>query len=116
MMHDMTPDQIQTLSALGYFYLSQGFPDRALIIYKGLNQLAPGQISTLRALALSHVQLKQPINAMAMLDQLALKGVTDATYHLLRSQVLMSLQRAEEAQAAMRAYINAREIDLKVAA
>ncbi len=112
----MTPDQIQTLSALGYFYLLQGFPDRALTIYKGLNQLAPGEVSTLKGLALSHAQQKQPMQAMAVLDQLALKGATDATYHLLRSQVLMSLQRADEAQAAMRAYLNAIGNDQKVAA
>lgn len=115
-MPGMTPDQIQTLSALGYFYLLQGFPDRALTIYKGLNQLAPGEVSTLKGLALSHAQQKQPMQAMAVLDQLALKGATDATYHLLRSQVLMSLQRADEAQAAMRAYLNAIGNDQKVAA
>ena len=44
------------------------------------------------------------------------KGGSDATYHLLRSQVLMSLQRADEAQAAMRAYLNAIGNDQKVAA
>jgi tetratricopeptide (TPR) repeat protein len=115
-MHGMTSDQIQTLSALGYFYLLHGFPDRALTLYKGLNLLAPGHIATLKALTLIYMQLKQPLKAMAMLDQLALKGATDATYHLVRSQALMSLQRDDEAQAAMRAYLNARGNDTQAAA
>lgn len=102
----MSRDQIQTLSALGYFYLVHGFADRALVIFKALHQIEPSRLNILRALALSYARSNQPSEAMSALDQLALKGDMDGPYHLLRSQVLMRLERTSEAQAAMRAYLN----------
>lgn len=112
----MSPDQMETLSALGYFYLVHGLPDRALVIFKALYQLDPSQLHVLRALALSYARTHQPTQAMNALDQLALKGDTEGPYHLLRSQVLMTLQRNAEAQAAMRAYLSAHEIHQKAVA
>lgn len=112
----MSSDQIETLSALGFFYLVNGFADRAMIIFKALYLVDSKQPHILRALALSYARTNKPTEAINALDQLALKGDMDGPYHLLRSQVLMTLNRTSEGIAAMRAYVNACETNHKAVA
>ncbi len=112
----MTQDQVDTLSALGHFYLVHGFPERALVIFKAMNLVDKNHVHTLRSLALAYARTNNPSQAINALDQLALQGDMDGPYHLLRSQVLMRLNRNAEATASMRAYMNAIEARQKALA
>ena len=98
-------DQHDAMSLLGQLLLTQGHPERAAHIYASLEILEPGEPVNVRALALAHARAGQPEKALDALDRLALAGAVDQPFHLLRAQVLSELGRADEAAAAMRAYM-----------
>lgn len=93
----------QTLSQLAYMLLAQDLPNRAAVIYRALSVMEPQVFGHLRGLALSHSRAGHPAQALAALDQLALRGQVDLPFYMLRARVLVDLQRTQEAQAVMAA-------------
>lgn len=107
-MHTMTAD-IQTLMALlGYVYLQNARPDKAVAILAALNRIAPGKPKVLRALSLALIRCGKPLRALEALDQLAIAGSSDAAFHVLRAQALQALDRPQEAAVAMGNYVHFR--------
>lgn len=104
----MTGDDESFLALLGYVYLENARPDKAAVLYAALDRLTPGQAKTLRALALARIRANKPQSALDALDRLAMSGGVDAAFHLLRAQALSSLQRRDEAVAAMQSYLQLR--------
>lgn len=104
----MTEDEQSLLALLGHVYLQNSRPDKAAVVLAALDVLAPGQHRVLKALALAQLRSEKPNRALDTLDRLALAGGVDAAFHLLRAQALTALGRAEEAQHAMKTYIDLR--------
>ena len=104
----MTPEDTSFLSLLGYVYMENDRPDKAAVLYSALDRLSPGDVKTLRALALAQVRSSKAQRALDSLDRLAMAGGVDAMFHLVRAQALSALERSDEAAAAMRAYLQLR--------
>lgn len=96
------------LSQLAYLYLVQGYVDRSALIYQTLHILEPDAPYHLRGVALAHSRAGRHEKALGALDELALRGAVDAPFYSLRSRVLADLGRLDEAQAAMRSYLELR--------
>jgi Flp pilus assembly protein TadD len=105
----MQPDQTKVLSLLAFFFYTQGYFARAVSLYAALELLEPQDPSPLRGLAVSYAGAERFDLALSALDRLALRGAVDASFYLLRSQVLSALSRPEEAANAMRAYSDLRQ-------
>ena len=105
----MQPEQTKVLSLLAYFFYTQGYYARAVSIYSALDLLDSQDASHLRGLAVCYAAADRHELALAALDRLAMRGVLDAPFYLLRSQVLSSLSRPEEAASAMAAYTDMRQ-------
>lgn len=104
----MSRDQQDLLALLGYFYLQNDRPKKAVALLAALNLVAPGNRATLTSLALARLRLGQPKAALASLDELAVRGEIDTGFHLLRLRALTALRREREADAARLAYLEAR--------
>lgn len=104
----MPARQSQVLALLGHFYLKQGYAQRAMTVFTALEILDPNTLGHVRANALACRRAGRLEQALACLDKLALRGQINAPYHLLRAQVLQGLARPQEAEQAMRAYLQAR--------
>lgn len=98
-------DQRDVLGMVGRLFLLHGDPARACTLLKALAHLDPGEAGHLRALALAHTRARQPDQALAVLERLILAGRVDAGLHALRAQVLSTLGRQDEADAAMQAFL-----------
>lgn len=85
--------------------LSQDYPNRAAVLYRALALMQPEQAAHWRGLALAHSRAGKPAEALAALDQLALRGQVDAPFYLLRARVLVDLGRLQEAQSVMKAFV-----------
>lgn len=96
---------IELMDLLAFVYLQNGLPDKAAVLLAARNILAPEDPRTLLALALAQVRSAKPQRALATLEQLALLGGMDASFHLVRAQALQALDRRDEAAAAMRAFV-----------
>ena len=106
----LSSKETQILSQLAYLYLLQGYVERASLLYSALHILEPTVFHHLRGIALSASRAGKQERALAALDQLALRGAVDAPYYSLRARVLTDLGRGDEAQAAMRSYLNLRAL------
>lgn len=104
----MPARQSQVLALLGHFYLKQGYAQRAMTVFTALEFLDPNTVGHVRANALACRRAGRLEQALTCLDKLALRGHINAPYHLLRAQVLQGLARPQEAEQAMRAYLQAR--------
>lgn len=99
------------MKMLGFLFMQQGMPERALPLYAALNAHEPGQAEHLRALALVFAKAGRHAQALEALDGLAMAGGVDVRFHLLRAQTLGQLGRTEESEASMRAYLDALETE-----
>ena len=97
------------LQLLGFVYLQNARPDKAAVVLAALDAIAPGQTRVLLALALAQIRSNKPLRALQTLDQLAMAGGADATFHLLRAQALGAADKDDEAAAAMATYLQLRE-------
>ncbi|WP_298208954.1 CDC27 family protein [Acidovorax sp.] len=93
------------MDLLAFVYLQNGLPDKAAVLLAARNVLAPEDPRALLALALAQVRSAKPQRALNTLEQLALLGAMDASFHLVRAQALQALDRREEAAGAMRAFV-----------
>lgn len=96
---------IELMDLLAFVYLQNGLPDKAAVLLAARNVLAPEDPRALLALALAQVRSAKPQRALNTLEQLALLGAMDASFHLVRAQALQALDRREEAAGAMRAFV-----------
>lgn len=97
--------EAQFLDLLAHGYLEYGHPHKAAVLLAARDALIPGDARVLLALALAQVRSQQEEQALGTLERLALMGIADAHFHLLRAQALAALGRSSEAAAAMRAYV-----------
>lgn len=111
----MTPAEMSLMELLAHALLQNGRPAKAVTLLEALDVIQPEQPQTLRALAVALLRAGHPQDALNTLDRLALAGGVDATFHLLRSQALGSLQRTPEAVAAMRTFVEWRMADAAAA-
>ncbi len=102
-----TPRALDAMKLLGFLFMQQGMPDRAVTLHMALAAHEPGEIGHVRALALALSRSGRHEQALEALDRLALSGAVDLRFHLLRAQTLSELGRTEEASAAMGAYLDA---------
>lgn len=101
---------IELMDLLAFVYLQNGLPDKAAVLLAARNVLAPEDPRALLALALAQVRSAKPQRALNTLEQLALLGAMDASFHLVRAQALQALDRREEAAGAMRAFVALRNV------
>lgn len=80
-----------------------------MVLYAALREAQPDSLPVLRGLAVASLRAGQPKRALAALDSLALLGAVDASFHLTRANALEALGKADEAQAAIQAWINEAE-------
>lgn len=111
----MTGEEQSFLALLGHVFLQNSRPDKAAVLFAALDRLAPGQRKVLASLALAQIRSGKPQRALDTLERLAMAGGADAGFHLLRAQALGVLERNDEAQAAMRAYVELRGVALAAA-
>jgi len=95
----------ELMDLLAFVYLQNGLPDKAAVLLAARNVLAPDDPRALLALALAQVRSAKPQRALNTLEQLALLGAMDASFHLVRAQALQALDRRDEAAGAMRAFV-----------
>lgn len=100
--------RIEFMDLLSYIYLQHGLPDKAAVLLTARNVLQPGNAQTLLTLAVAQVRSEKPNKALETLEQLAMQGAMDASFHLVRAQALQLLGRMDEAHAAMRTHISMR--------
>lgn len=98
-------ESIEVMDLLAFVYLQNGLPDKAAVLLAARNILAPDDPRALLALALARVRSDKPQRALHTLEQLALLGAMDASFHLVRAQALQALGRGDEAASAMRAFV-----------
>lgn len=96
------------MELLAHALMQNGRPAKAASLLEALDELQPGQVQVLRALAVALLRAGHPEDALATLDRLALAGGVDAGFHLLRSQALGALGRMPEAVAAMETFVELR--------
>jgi predicted Zn-dependent protease len=101
----LEPREADALIQLAHFFLRQGDAERAMVLYAALREAQRQSSSVLRGLAISSLRAGQPKRALSALDALALMGAVDAGFHLTRANVLTALDRQDEAQAAMQAWL-----------
>ncbi len=105
----MTPDESTLLYLMGYVFLQNARPDKAVVVLEALDVMQPRQPQTLRALAVSQLRSGQPARALQTLDKLAMSGGVDAVFYLLRAQALQACGRLEEARVAMKTHLHMRK-------
>ncbi|MCV6903072.1 MAG: hypothetical protein NTT76_10205 [Achromobacter xylosoxidans] len=101
----LTPDARELLSLLAYVYLENNRPEKSAVLLNALRTLGLADNRQLAALALAQLRAGKSEAALSTLDLLAMQGGVDASFHLIRSQALLVLERRDEAAAAMRAYV-----------
>lgn len=101
----LTPDARELLSLLAYVYLENNRPEKSAVLLNALRTLGLADNRQLATLALAQLRAGKSEAALATLDLLAMQGGIDASFHLIRSQALLALERRDEAAAAMRAYV-----------
>ena len=101
----LMPDARELLSLLAYVYLENNRPEKSAVLLNALRTLGLADNRQLATLALAQLRAGKSEAALATLDLLAMQGGVDASFHLIRSQALLALERRDEAAAAMRAYV-----------
>ncbi|OZI33093.1 hypothetical protein CEG14_19785 [Bordetella genomosp. 1] len=101
----LTETHAELLGLLASVYLENNRPEKAAVLLAALDALGLAQPRQRVALALAQLRAQKPNDALGTLERIALSGAIDATFHLVRAQVLTVLERPQEAGAAMRAYV-----------
>lgn len=101
----LAPDSVELLGLLSYIYLENNRPEKAAVLLAALETLGQADARRRVSLALAQLRSGKPESALATLERAAMRGDVDATFHLVRAQVLLALERRDEAAAAMRAYV-----------
>lgn len=101
----LTSDARELLSLLAYVYLENNRPEKSAVLLNALRTLGLADNRQLATLALAQLRAGKSEAALSTLDLLAMQGGMDASFHLIRSQALLALERRDEAAAAMRAYV-----------
>ena len=104
----LSDDARDLLMLLSDIYLQNDRPEKAAVLLGALDVLGMADDRILAQLALAQLRSGKPDTSLSTLDRLALKGRTDAVFHLIRAHTLLALGRDDEAGAAMRAYVAAR--------
>jgi Flp pilus assembly protein TadD len=102
----LEPREADALIQLAHFFLRQGDAERSMILYAALREAQPDSAAVLRGLAVSSLRAGQAKRSLSALDALALMGEVDAGFHLTRANALVALDRKDEAQAAIQAWLN----------
>ena len=90
---------------LGYQYLQNGHPKRALLIFEAMQALQPNNSHYALAAACAYIRCKNGMQALEILDSLSISQNESALAWLLRGQALAQLGRMAEAARAMRFFI-----------
>jgi len=104
----LSPDARELLGLLAYVLLENDRPEKAAVLLQAMESLGVANHRELATLALAQLRSGKPDATLNTLDRLALVGGINAPFHLIRAQALQALNRAEEAAAAMRAYLDLR--------
>lgn len=110
---EVPSEHIEMMDLLSYIYLRHGLPDKAAVLLAARHELEPDDPKTLLSLAVAQVRSAKPERALVTLEQLAMLGALDASFHLLRAQAFHALGQTEESFSAMRTHValRAREIE-----
>lgn len=97
--------QLELLNVLGYQYLQNGNPKRALLIFEAMQALQPNNSHYALASACAYIRCNEGNQALQILDSLSNIQNEAALAWLLRGQALAQLGRMAEAARAMRFFI-----------
>ncbi|ALR36069.1 hypothetical protein LV28_25460 [Pandoraea pnomenusa] len=105
----LDPQQVTLALFLAHTYLEYHLPAKANALLHALqvSGAATGNVYVLRAIAL--VRMEKPEQALALLDEAALKGELAPGYHLVRAQALAVSGRHGEATEAFRCFMDSPE-------
>lgn len=101
----LSRDALELLDLLAYVYLENNRPEKAVILLNALSALGQSDARSLALLALALLRSGKPGAALDALERVAMSGGVNAVFHLVRAQALFALERTEEAEAAMQAYV-----------
>lgn len=101
-------DDANAMALLAHAHWTQHSAGKAALLYAALDLLRPHQAHVLLGLAAAELAQGAAQQALAALDRLLPPGRPDAAHHLLRAQALAKLGRRQEAERAMRAFIDTR--------
>ncbi|MDB5798400.1 MAG: hypothetical protein JWP36_2302 [Paucimonas sp.] len=101
-------EQRDLLRMLGYAYLQNGQPERALPLFRLLHLLDPQDRHAAESLACTWLRLREAAEALPILDQLVREERPTALTWLLRGQALTLLGRMPEAARSMRLFVTMR--------
>lgn len=104
----MRSEHKDILSALAFFFLEHGQPDKALVLLEALRTVFPEDPSIRNALSYAYLQAGRPQGA---LDAAGPTSVgQDGACHLLRGKALWGLGRVAEARACLDHYLATRSL------
>ena len=104
----LSDDARELIALLSHIYLENDRPEKAAMLLNALDIFGQADTKQLTQLALAQLRAGKPESALNTLDRLAMNGRPDAAFHLVRAHTLLALSRADEAGAAMRAYVATR--------
>ncbi|MFM4856893.1 type III secretion system chaperone AscY [Aeromonas hydrophila] len=105
----LSSQQQDLLLLTGWLHLQYGHPDRARTLLTALLQLHPGHESGRRTLLVALLKLGRGEEALAHVDHLVSKGVTDEALWLCRSRACQLVGRLDEARFAYQYYLELEE-------
>ena len=100
------------MTVLGYFYLQNGKFDKALILFKALNELFPDDPYLMKSLSYAFLVNGEYENALHLTERLLQDAPTrreDDVGYLLRSKSLWGLGREDEARDLLKQFLRLRE-------
>ena len=104
--------QIDVLRVLGYFYLRQGHPEKALVIFRALLALDPRDDHARRSLAFTHLAIGEFETALDLAESYVPEASEPfaAAVHVIRARALWHLGRQDEARQELRQFVELREV------
>jgi len=106
-------DTHNLLSLLAYVHLEHNSPEKTITLLQALFVLGISTPQEKTMLSLALLQNGEAENALTQLEEQALHNPVDASFHLVRAQVLHALDRRNEASIAMQTYLHSRETTVR---
>ena len=104
----MRSEHKDILSALGFFFLEHGQPDKALVLLEALRTVFPDDPSLAKSVSYAYLQVGRPQDALDAAGPTS--AGQDGACHLLRGKALWGLGRVAEARACLDQYLATRSL------
>jgi predicted Zn-dependent protease len=100
--------EADVLRLVAFFYMQSGRPSQAATLYRALSLLQPQDVKHAKSLAYAYLSQGNAEHALEMLDSIVGPNEPSPEVHLMRAQALAALDRIDDAQVSMRAFLSMR--------